>query len=296
MTGNTGEAERTENIQRARTPNPRTRLRADCSRCFGICCVVPAFSASADFAIDKPAGQACPHLRPDSRCGIHASLKERGFPGCVVFDCLGAGQRVAQETFDGQDWRENSHIAAQMIEVFPIMRQVHELLWYLTEAVTLQPTGPLHRELTQALDKTERLTHGRADELLAFDLSGHRQEINDLLLRTSERVRAKGGRTGPDRRGADLIGASLRRANLSRASLRGAYLIGADLLGTDLRMADFTGADLRAADLRGADLTGAIFLMQAQVNAARGDTTTLLPTGISRPTHWRKPAKRQTKG
>jgi hypothetical protein len=34
----------------------RRDLTADCSRCVGLCCVVPAFAASADFAIDQPAG------------------------------------------------------------------------------------------------------------------------------------------------------------------------------------------------------------------------------------------------
>jgi hypothetical protein len=34
----------------------RLTLRADCERCFGLCCVAPAFAASADFAIDKDAG------------------------------------------------------------------------------------------------------------------------------------------------------------------------------------------------------------------------------------------------
>ena len=53
----------------------RARLRADCSRCAGLCCVAPAFAASADFAIDKPAGHACPHLRDDALCGIHAELR-----------------------------------------------------------------------------------------------------------------------------------------------------------------------------------------------------------------------------
>ena len=80
-------------------------LRADCTRCFGICCVAPAFSASADFALDKPAGQPCPNLGADSRCGIHRDLRQRGFPGCTVFDCFGAGQQVAQVTFGGRDWR-----------------------------------------------------------------------------------------------------------------------------------------------------------------------------------------------
>ena len=41
-----------------------------------------------------PAGKPCPNLREDFRCRIHEQLAERGFPGCVVFDCFGAGQRL----------------------------------------------------------------------------------------------------------------------------------------------------------------------------------------------------------
>ena len=116
-------------------------LRADCARCAGLCCVAPAFAASADFAIDKAAGQPCPNLQPDFRCGIHSELRERGFPGCAVFDCLGAGQQVVQVTFGGRDWRRSPEIAGQMFTVFTVMRQLHELLWYLTEALAL-PRGP----------------------------------------------------------------------------------------------------------------------------------------------------------
>jgi len=43
-------------------PDRRRALRADCERCFGLCCVVPAFARSADFAFDKAAGEPCRHL------------------------------------------------------------------------------------------------------------------------------------------------------------------------------------------------------------------------------------------
>ena len=168
----------------------RLSLRADCARCFALCCVAPAFSASADFAIDKDAGQACPHLRSDFRCGIHQRLRHEGFPGCTVYDCFGAGQKVAQVTFGGQDWRQAPQTAKQMFEVFTIMRQLHELLWYLTEALTLHPPRPLHGELSLALDETERLTDNGPDALMALDVTAHRRNVNALLLRTSELVRA----------------------------------------------------------------------------------------------------------
>ena len=55
----------------------RLALRADCERCFGLCCVALAFAASADFAIDKDAGQPCPNLQPDYRCAIHSTMTGR---------------------------------------------------------------------------------------------------------------------------------------------------------------------------------------------------------------------------
>jgi uncharacterized protein YjbI with pentapeptide repeats len=264
----------------------RLSLRADCERCFGLCCVAPAFSASADFAIDKDAGQACPNLQSDFRCAIHHRLRQQGFPGCAVYDCFGAGQKVAQVTFGGQDWRRAPRTAKRMFEVFTIMRQLHELLWYLTEALTLQPARPLHGQLSLALAETERLTYSDPDDLVKLDVAAHREDVNALLLRTSELVRAEARRHAIDRRGADLIGKDLRGADLRGANLRGAYLIGADLRGADLGTADLIGADLRGADLRGADLTGSIFLTQSQLDAAKGDLGTKLPPSLTRPTHW----------
>ncbi|MCP2163433.1 pentapeptide repeat-containing protein [Goodfellowiella coeruleoviolacea] len=261
-------------------------LRADCERCFGLCCVALRFTASSDFAISKDAGQPCPNLRADFRCGIHAQLRGRGFSGCTVFDCFGAGQRVSQVTFGGQDWRSHPELAGRMFEVFPVVQQLHELLWYLAEALTLEPARAVHPDLRRAQRRTEDLARGSAEELAALDVAAHRDEVNVLLLRTSELVRAGIPGRKKNHRGADLIGANLRGANLRGANLRGAYLIAANLSGANLSGADLIGADLRDADLRGANLTGSIFLTQAQVNAAKGDAATRLPAALTRPAHW----------
>jgi uncharacterized protein YjbI with pentapeptide repeats len=268
------------------TDLPLRDLRADCGRCFALCCVVPAFAASADFAVAKPAGRACPNLGSDHRCGIHGELRERGFRGCTVYDCFGAGQQVSQVTFGGRDWRRDPAGARRMFDVFPLVRQLHELLWYLHEALALPEAATVHGALRNALDETRRHADLDPDALLALDVATHRQSVSALLLRASELARA-GIRPRPkDRRGADLIGAKLKGAGLRGANLRGAYLIGADLRGADLRRADVIGADFRTADLRGADLTGALFLIQSQLDAARGDATTVLPAGLRHPAHW----------
>lgn len=270
----------------AAVPGP-PELRADCANCFALCCVALPFSASADFAIDKDAGRPCPNLSPDFRCGIHRQLRRRGFAGCAAFDCFGAGQKVSQRTFGGRDWRRAPGTAERMFEVFGVVRGLHELMWYLTEALTLRPARALHGPIRRALAEIARLTEGTPDRLAAVDVAAHRAEAGPLLVRASELVRAQVRDRRPDRVGADLIGARLARADLRAGCLRGARLIGADLSRADLRAADLLGADLRGADLAGADLAGAIFLTQSQLESARGDETTRIPADLTRPAHWR---------
>lgn len=279
----------------------RIHLQAKCESCFGLCCVALPFSASVDFAKDKDAGQPCTNLQPDFRCGVHNDLREIGFRGCTVYDCFGAGQKVSQVTYAGQDWRLNPTSAKKMYEVFPIMWQLHELLWYLSEALTQKPALQIIDDLQMALQETQRLTDLSPQELLELDVSSHRASVNRLLLRTSELVRneAKRKHKGPpirpkvEGRGIDLIGANLKGADLRCANLRGAYLIAANLRGAKLQAADLIGADLRDADLSGADLSESLFLTQAQLNAAKGDNTTRIPSSLVHPAHWNNSGKRK---
>ncbi len=154
----------------------RADLRADCGSCFGLCCVALTFARSADFAIDKDAGDPCPNLQEDFRCGIHQKLRPQGFQGCTVYDCFGAGQKISQRA--GRSWREQP--GQQMFEALPIMRQLHELLWYLAEALELQQTSPIHAELGAATERIENLT--REPDLTGVDLPGERAKVNELLL------------------------------------------------------------------------------------------------------------------
>ncbi|MEU5702476.1 pentapeptide repeat-containing protein [Streptomyces aurantiacus] len=266
----------------------RSELQADCARCFGLCCVALPFAASADFAVDKAAGSPCRNLRTDFGCGIHTELRQRGFNGCTVYDCFGAGQKVSQITFGGENWRSGSGDRARlMFDVFPVVRQLQELLRYLTEALDLPAARPVHAELRRALDRTEALTRRAPEELAELDVAAVRGDVNVLLLRTSELARAGLGRgRKKERRGADLMGARLKGADLRGANLRGAFLIAADLTGADLRGADLIGADLRDTDLTDADLTGVLFLTQPQLNAAKGSAGTRLPASFTRPGHW----------
>jgi len=238
-------------------------LRADCARCEALCCVHLPFDRGADFPFAKAAGTPCRNLTREHRCGIHGELAERGFRGCVTFDCFGAGQRASARP--------------DPAAAFGRLRVLHELLWYLRAARSWAAAAALHAELDAASATTEALADGDGDVL------AHRAAVAPLLRAASDLVRGPGT---PDRSGADLAGRDLRATDLRRACLRNALLIGADLRGVTLERSDLLGADLRGADLRGADVSTALYLTHTQLNAARGDASTALPAEFDRPAHW----------
>ena len=269
----------------------RDGLRADCSRCVGLCCVALAFARSADFAFSKDAGDPCVNLDENYRCVIHPDLRPMGFKGCTVFDCFGAGQKVTQHTFGGRSWREDPDSRGSMFAVFPLVRQLQELLWYLNEAAALPQTEPIRTQLDRAYAETDALTAASADEILALDLDAHREKVSGVLRQASKLVRSGVPLSAAARRvrpGADLMGTQLAGQDLRGANLRGAWLIGADLRSTDLSYADVIGADFRDAELGAANLSQTLYLTQFQVNAAQGDTATVLPDFLTRPSHWRR--------
>ena len=301
-------------------------LVADCSRCAGLCCVAPAFAASADFAFTKPAGVTCRHLAADASCTIHDRLIPSGFPGCVAYDCFGAGQRVV--TLYGGGPR-----SAPMLSAYETVRQLHELLWYVADALSRPPAAPVHGALADARRAIEAAIAGGPSSIEATDPAAHRATVAPLLRRASALTRAAvppaAGRPGMDGRRPDraspahqrpnrdatgrdlagrdlaggdlagrdlsgrdlagryLAGRDLAGRDLSRADLSTASLIGADLRGAGLQVADLLAADLRGANLDGADLSGALYLTRTQVGSARGSATTRLPDGLPRPAHWR---------
>lgn len=269
-------------------------LKVDCEKCFGFCCVALYFSKSEGFPNDKEAGKPCINLQSDFKCAVHKNLRQKGLKGCTAYDCFGAGQKVAQVTYKGQDWRESSKIAEQMFDVFLVMRQLHEMLWYLANAYKVNNINK--DEIMSMINETVSLTNLDGSKLMKVDLVAHRHNVNALLSKTSELVRSentRGKKNGlkskkmiAGRR--NLIGADLKKIDLRGADLRGALLIAADLRGADLSGTDLIGSDLRDTDLRGANLKNSIFITQPQINAAKGDLNTKLPISLTHPTYWEK--------
>jgi hypothetical protein len=267
-------------VSMAKDP-PRADLRADCASCAALCCVAPGFEVSGDFPINKPAGQACPNLTPDYRCRIHDHLRAEGFLGCATFDCFGAGQRTTR-AFGPRTWRSDPAVAQPMFRSFGVLRLLHEILWYLEEASDRLPRGDMRDEVHRLRLRTQSAARSEPRDLLLLEVGGFQSVAGALLERVSMALRSR-PRVGRYLRGADLAGRRFEGADLRRSDLRAACLIQADLRGADLRQADLLGADLRAADLRSANLIDAIFLTQAQVQAAIIDGQTALPAALERP-------------
>ena len=135
--------------------------------------------------------------------------------------------------------------------------------------------------------------------LVGADLSGAYMRLADLS-RTDAR---KANFIESDLSGALLHQADLSSASLIRTNLTKAQMVGTKLTNGDLEMADFSSTLLLGADLRGANLRGSrIFaigakssgsfdlsahsLTQAQIDWAKGDSTTILPSNLSAPDHW----------
>lgn len=264
-------------------------LKSDCNNCFGVCCVALPYAKSADFPINKHGGEPCRNLCSDNRCKIHGQLRNKGFRGCVSYECFGAGQHVSQKIYDGVDWRENQERAKEMFEVFPLVQQLHEMLWYLKQALSLKETQSFHLSLQNMYNETLKLTEKKPEDILKIDIIAHRGKVNILLLKTSEIYRkdfTKGNKR--IKKGLDYVGANLKGADLQGVSFRGTLMIAANLSQADLRKTDFIGADLRDADLCNANLTDAIFLTQSQINSAKGNVHTKIPSYLKRPDHWIK--------
>jgi hypothetical protein len=166
----------------------RPDLNPDCGSCAALCCVATSFEASEDFALDKPMGQPCPNLRADCRCAIHGELVERGFRGCALFDCHGAGPRVTRAFAGLRDAEAERQVA------FLHVRELHELLWMLTEAAQLGRglRGELSVELSREIEALDALARGPAASLVELDLRKHRRAAHALLRRVGQALGGRG--------------------------------------------------------------------------------------------------------
>ncbi|HEX5419817.1 MAG TPA: hypothetical protein VFY39_07440 [Gammaproteobacteria bacterium] len=165
-------------------------LKADCSRCAGLCCIVPAFYAVQGFGFDKPAHTPCLHLTGAGRCTIHAELSSRGFSGCRAFDCYGAGQRVTQEIFPGISWRASDEAAADIFSAYTCLFALHRLMALLATAEAALPP-PFTSQMSSMRRQLDELCRAKGRSPASLDLGRLEREtmssIREAYKRATER-------------------------------------------------------------------------------------------------------------
>jgi hypothetical protein len=149
-----------------------TSLRADCARCAALCCVAFAFEASNLFAADKAAAEPCAHLTGCGGCAIHSLRAERGYGGCVGYDCQGAGPWVTQALFGGRTWREDPALLGPMTTAFITAERAHGLLLLLEEARRL-PLSTAEREQAADLWRSIEISRGSTPDVAALSRETH---------------------------------------------------------------------------------------------------------------------------
>jgi hypothetical protein len=97
-----------------------SNFRADCSRCCGLCCVVPAQLSVQGFPSDKPANTPCCYIDACSQCSIHGRRREYGYEACEGFDCFGAGQWITQNLFANARWTDSPDVAKRIFAAYRV--------------------------------------------------------------------------------------------------------------------------------------------------------------------------------
>jgi len=262
------------------------KLKIDCEKCSGLCCVALYFAKSEGFPADKAPGEPCKNLMSDFRCSIHSKLAQCKLKGCMAFDCFGAGQKVTQSIYLNKIWCNTPKKASEIYDVFLIIYRLHQMLWYLLEASAIAPAAMLEKDMEALILENEHMTNLPPDEILTLDIDNYRTRVNQVLKKAAKLVFAATNSTAESRSNTDFMGKNFKNTNLDGKDFSMALLIAANLEGCSLYGTNFLGADLRDTNIKNADLSESIFLAQGQVNAAIGNRNTKLPAVLTYPTTW----------
>ncbi|HBG11953.1 MAG TPA: hypothetical protein DDX68_09370, partial [Clostridium sp.] len=253
----------------------RKNLKIDCKKCSGLCCVALYCTKTDGFPANKEAGTPCKHLDSDFSCKIHSRLADNNYKGCLAYDCFGAGQRTTQLYLPDGTWETNSEQKDKLFQVFIIVYQLHQMLWYLVEAFTLTSDELLKSTIDLLISENEQMLQQPMDHIAMLDLSEYRSNVNIVLKQISTDISAND--TSSQIHGLNYLGKNFKKANLDRKNFSMSLMIAANLSGCSLKNTNFLGADLRDANIRNADLSKSILLTQMQINSAIGNSNTKIP-------------------
>lgn len=262
------------------------QLKSDCSKCSGLCCTALFFSKIDGFPEDKIAGKPCMNLQKDYQCKIHKNLEENKMKGCIGYDCFGAGQHITQAIYHGQTWQDIPNQAKEIFDVFIIVFQLYQIRYFLAEAMTIIPAKTLHDEIKSLITEYETMCNYSPKDILLVDIENCRSRANLLLKKAcslSLECLNKNNKKCP----SDFLGRNFKNRDMSGLDLSTKLLIAANFESCVFHGTIFLGADTRDTNFSNADLREAIFLSQGQINSARGNRNTKLPTHLDYPVTWK---------
>jgi len=259
------------------------KLKIDCKKCSGICCVALYCTKTDGFPENKEAGIPCKHLMSDFRCNIHSKLVDENMRGCLAYDCFGAGQKVTQYCYPDVTWKTHPEKANEIFEVFLIIFQLHQMEWYLLESLSLIKDKHLQANIEALISENEQITYQYSDEILQFDIEKYRSKTNQVLKQVSSIITTDSADKAHNK---DCFGRNFKKVNLNAKDFSMAFMIAANLEGCSLQGTNFLGTDMRDANIKNSDLSSCVFLTQMQINSAKGNSNTKLPKNLSQPISW----------
>lgn len=258
--------------------------KINCEKCSGLCCVALYFAKSDGFPKNKEAGIACKNLQAEYKCKLHSNLFQQGLNGCMAYDCFGAGQYVTRHLKSLPDWRTISkNEADEIFNSYLVVLRVHQTLWYLSQCLILR-LPQIEKEHAQALiNEGTELIEKLLEILAVLDTQSFYEKSNEYLKHICEiyqipnanKIQAK-----------NYMGKNMKQKNLAENDFSMSLLIAANLEQANLYGANFLGTDMRDTNIKNADLSQCLFLTQIQINAAKGNNNTILPSYLNRPESW----------
>lgn len=259
----------------------QSKLKIDCDKCSGLCCVALFCAKTDGFPENKNAGVPCKYLNSNFKCDIHSSLFEMKMKGCLAYDCFGAGQKVTQDLFPNFTWQSNQEKSKIIFEAFLRVFQLHQIEWYLLESITLVSDEILSNKIDRLIDKIEFILKQSYEIIMNFDINSFRLEVNPILKSISKQYMKS-----HNIKGNNFIGKNFKKVNLDGKDFSMSLLIATNFEGCSLKYANFLGADLRDTNFKNTDLSSCLYLTQIQINSSIGNHNTILPKNLIRPISW----------
>ncbi|MDD2957191.1 MAG: pentapeptide repeat-containing protein [Lachnospiraceae bacterium] len=260
--------------------------KINCEKCCGLCCVALCFTKSDGFPKDKKAGEVCENLQVNYKCKIHSKLSRQGLKGCVVYDCFGAGQFITRHLKLSHEWKSLlPKETEKIINSYLVVLRTHQTLWYLSQCLILRLPQSEKEQAKFLINEGSTLIEKPIEMLAVLDTKLFCEKSNAYLKRICT-VFQTHSYSANKIQGKNYMGKNMKHKNLEKMDFSMSLLIATNLEQANLCGANFLGADMRDTNISNTDLSQCLFLTQLQINSAKGNSNTSLPSYLYKPKTW----------